>query len=168
MSRLRNRRWNSDGCYVHVGKRRYWFRLSDLGDRIILISKDKTRYEPTPGDIGHQELLRRIDTAMKADARFSGVAWFMDADYQAAGEGSVRITPSLSQRLRQAPRAGMAIGFLLFGVAFPIIEILTALGSFAGGRMVSAGLHALAGVAWVAFLFWGSTWISKRLYPRKS
>jgi hypothetical protein len=104
---------------VHVGKRRYWFRLSDLGDHIILISSDMTRYEPTPGDIGHEELLRRIDTAMKADGRFSNVAWYTPEEYE-----RVQGAPSQSSRrsagsplMRRAKRLAAPI-IVLFVIGF--------------------------------------------------
>jgi hypothetical protein len=143
---------------VHVGKRRYWFRLSDLGDRIILISRDMTRYEPTPGDIGHEELLSRLDAAMKADGRFGSVAWFTDAEYRRAGEETappVRIKLPPALRLTKFARAAILVGVVLVVFGFAFFELWTAHGFFADGHMKSSGVHALAGVGSVVFLFWG-------------
>jgi len=66
---------------LQAGKRKYWFQLTCFEQYWILNSHDVTRYEPTPGDLGHVELLRRIDAAMKADGRFREIAWRTPEDY---------------------------------------------------------------------------------------
>ena len=154
---------------VHVGKRRYWFRLTDIGDRIILISRDLTRYEPTPGDIGHEDLLGRIDTAMKADGRFSNIAWYTEAEYQRVGEESAKrlmITMPLSQRPSGGSRAAIFICAALVLIGFAAVEFWTALGFFADRRMAIAGLHALAGGAALALCFGGIPRLGMWLYSR--
>lgn len=154
---------------VHVGKRRYWFRLTDVGDHIILISRDMTRYEPTPGDIGHEDLLGRIDTAMKADGRFSNIAWYTEAEYQRVGEESAKrlmITMPLSQRPSGGSRAAIFICAALVLIGFAAVEFWTALGFFADRRMAIAGLHALAGGAALALCFWGIPRLGMWLYSR--
>jgi hypothetical protein len=154
---------------VHVGRRRYWFRLSDLGDRIILISRDMTRYEPTPGDVGHEDLLRRLDAAIQADGRFGSLTRYTDAEFQRAGEGSakrVRITPPLPLRLWGIARAviGICVVVVLWG--FAIVECWNAFESFLDGRAMIAGLHALTGAAGLAFCFWGLPRLGGWLYSR--
>jgi hypothetical protein len=154
---------------VHVGKRRYWLRLSDLGDRVILISRDVTRYEPTPGDIGHEELLRRIDAAMQADGRFSDVAWYTDAEYQRVDRGSakqVRTGPPLPLRLRGVARTAIFICVILFLSGVSTVELWNGLVAFAGGQMAISGFHALAGIASAVFLFWGFPRLGAWLYSR--
>ena len=154
---------------VHVGKRRYWFRLTDVGDYIILISRDMTRYEPTPGDIGHEDLLGRIDTAIKADGRFSNIAWYTEAEYQRLGEESAKrlmITMPLSQRPSGGSRAAIFICAALVLIGFAAVEFWTALGFFADRRMAIAGLHALAGGAALALCFWGIPRLGMWLYSR--
>ncbi len=158
--------WVLDVC---VGKRRYWFRLTDLGDRIILISRDMTRYEPTPGDIGHEDLLGRIDTAMKADGRFSNIAWYTEAEYQRAGEESakrVRFAMPLSQLPSGVARAAIFICAALVLIGFAAVEFWTALGFFEDRRMAVAGLHALAGGAALALCFGGIPRLGMWLYSR--
>lgn len=154
---------------VHVGKRQYWFRLTDVGDHIILISRDMTRYEPTPGDIGHEDLLGRIDTAMKADERFSNIAWYTEAEYQRLGEESAKrlmITMPLSQRPSGGSRAAIFICAALVLTGFAAVEFWTGLGFFADRRMAIAGLHALAGGAALALCFWGIPRLGMWLYSR--
>jgi hypothetical protein len=154
---------------VHVGKRRYWFRLSDLGDRILLVSRDMTRYEPTPGDIGHEELLRRVDAAMKADGRFSDIAWYTDAEYQCVGRGSakhVRTALPLSLRLWGVARAAIFICIILFLSGVSAVELWNGLLAFADGRMAISGAHVLAAIASAMFLFWGLPRAGVWLYSR--
>ncbi|HLZ82630.1 MAG TPA: hypothetical protein VKQ54_03625 [Caulobacteraceae bacterium] len=142
---------------VHVGKRRYWFRLSDLGDRVILVSRDTTRYGPTPGDIGHGELLGRLDTAMKADGRFSDVGWYTEAEYQRAREAPDRARRKmpLSLRLQMAARAVVLFGIALLFLVLAVVEFGNALMASEDGHMRIAGMHALACVSSIVACLWG-------------
>jgi hypothetical protein len=104
---------------LQASKRRYWFQLTHFNQYWTLNSSDVTRYEPTPGDVGHAELLRRIDAAMKADRRFREITWRTPADYAQAlhllGGSSGRTLNAIRTKRRR------------FGVARRLIAIIAIL-----------------------------------------
>jgi hypothetical protein len=160
--------WTFD---VIVGRQRFWFQVTDLGDSVILISEDMGGPPGSTG-ISYANLLSELDARFSADARFRNVRWFTPEEYEARPieRRPIDLTYDPARPLPEIKVENFHAGLLrtllfvllrFFGLPFGVIEVMLALGALQDHEP-SAMNHAWFGAVLILAGTFGAGWLVRK------